>query len=180
MQDRKPDRRNFLRRTAGPYIRVNFCRSGRIERASARPPITAEVIALQRISESCHKPPKLAGAVCESTDPLGAQSRIESFGCSGGEMTHNTTLHCRCGQVRELVTNTSPNTVNRVICLAAPIADELDVPSKLSARVSATRRSVVRRNRVDRKHSITGFAPACYGASFSAFPGAVFTILART
>jgi hypothetical protein len=23
MQDRKPDRRNFLRRTAGPYIRVN-------------------------------------------------------------------------------------------------------------------------------------------------------------
>jgi hypothetical protein len=31
-------------------------------------------------------------------------------------MTQSTTLHCRCGEVRGLVTNTSPSTVNRVIC----------------------------------------------------------------
>jgi hypothetical protein len=32
---------------------INLCRTGMTERASARPPITAEVVAPQRISESC-------------------------------------------------------------------------------------------------------------------------------
>src|SRR6476660_3407975 len=44
MQDRKPDRRNFLRRTAGPYMRVRSCRSECTLGMSEVPPI-ADVIA---------------------------------------------------------------------------------------------------------------------------------------
>ena len=31
-------------------------------------------------------------------------------------MTKNATLQCRCGEVRGVVTDVSPNTVNRVVC----------------------------------------------------------------